>query len=135
MAVVEYAYFDGEVKGNSRVAMAYIEAVRELAVNAEVSELAFSSGEFSAILLTSPIVIFVMVKGSMADAKLQARKILREIGVQREYFDNESCYVVVDYLFVVPQVVIYCGLVEHYCGELPLLFQEFFYYDTANFMR
>ena len=84
MAVVEYAYFDGEVKGNSRVAMAYIEAVRELAVNAEVSELAFSSGEFSAILLTSPIVIFVMVKGSMADAKLQARKILREIGVERK---------------------------------------------------
>ncbi len=83
-AVVEYAYFDGGIKGNSKVAVTYLEVVKDFAVKSNVRELAFSSDNFSAILLTYPIVIFVRVQGDIADAKLHARKILRELGFEKK---------------------------------------------------
>ncbi len=82
--MVEYAYFMEKVVGNSKVAATYLEAVKDFAVKAGVRELAFSTGDFSAILLTSPIAIFVVVEGEIADAKLHVRKILRELGFEKK---------------------------------------------------
>ncbi|AAB90985.1 MULTISPECIES: hypothetical protein [Archaeoglobus] len=76
----EYAYVDGEVKGNSKVAVSYLKAIRELIEKLEVKELVFESDEYSAVLLSEPVIIFVRVRGDISAAKAHARRILRELG-------------------------------------------------------
>ncbi|WP_456467950.1 hypothetical protein [Archaeoglobus sp.] len=80
MMEAEFAYFDGEIKGNSKVAVSYLGAVKDFIVESNISELAFSSNGFSGVLLKEPILIFVRVKGDISDAKLCTRKILKEFG-------------------------------------------------------
>ncbi len=76
----EYAYVDGKVKGNSRVAVSYLEAIKELVERLKIKELVFQSEGYSAALLSEPVMIFVRVEGDFAAAKVQARRILRELG-------------------------------------------------------
>ncbi len=86
---VEYAYIDGEVKGNSKAAVSYLEAVQELFEKLEVKELVFESDGYSAVLLRDPVVIFVRVKGDISLAKVHAKRILRELGyVERENLEE-----------------------------------------------
>ena len=82
--MVEYAYFDGKIRGNSRVAESYLNAVKDFVTEANVRELAFSAAGISAILLTEPVLVFVMVEGGIADAKLQARKVFRDLGFEKK---------------------------------------------------
>ncbi len=80
----EYAYVDVKVKGNSRVAVYYLEAIRDIVEKLEIKELAFQSDGYSAVLLREPVTIFVRVKGDISDAKLHARRVLKELGYLRE---------------------------------------------------
>lgn len=77
----EYAYVDGvRIKGNSNVAVSYLEAIRELVEELEVKELVFQTDDYSGALLSEPVMIFVKVRGDISLAKAQARRILRELG-------------------------------------------------------
>jgi len=80
MAEVEFAYVGEGIKGNSSFAISYLEAVKDIVVEHNISEIAFSSNGFSGILLKSPILIFVKVEGEIPEAKFRARKILKELG-------------------------------------------------------
>lgn len=80
MKEVEFAYFDEGIKGNSSFAISYLEAVKDIVVEHNISEVAFSSNGFSGILLKNPVLIFVKVRGEISEAKVHARKILKELG-------------------------------------------------------
>ncbi|WP_456330015.1 hypothetical protein [Archaeoglobus sp.] len=77
----EYAYVDGvRIKGNSNVAVSYLEAIKELVEKLEIKELVFQTDGYSGALLSKPVMIFVKVRGDTSLAKVQARRILRELG-------------------------------------------------------
>jgi len=89
MKEVEFAYIDGEIKGNSRVAISYLEAVKDFVLESEIREIAFKYGDFSGVLLKNPVPIFVRVMGDIPDAKIHARKILKKLGfAKRDDLDN-----------------------------------------------
>lgn len=89
MNEAEFAYIDGEIKGNSRVAISYLEAVKDVVLEGEIREIAFKYDNFSGVLLKNPIPIFVRVKGDIPDAKVHARKILKKLGfAKRDDLDN-----------------------------------------------
>ncbi|WP_202319922.1 hypothetical protein [Archaeoglobus neptunius] len=80
----EYAYIvDGKVRGNSRIAGLYLMAVKEFVEKCDLEELAFSTDEYSAVLVRKPVLLFVKVGGDISEAKVQLRKILRKEGFIR----------------------------------------------------
>jgi len=77
----EYAYIEGDkIKGNSKVAISYLEAIKEIVETLEIKELVFQTESYSGVLLSEPVMIFVKVSENIPAAKVQARKILRELG-------------------------------------------------------
>jgi len=77
---VEFAYIYNGISGNSKIAESYLRAVYDLLTELGIEEVAFSTKDYSATLITKPIPVFVKVKGDIAAAKVEAKKILRRLG-------------------------------------------------------
>ncbi|MCX8172934.1 MAG: hypothetical protein N3D09_04925 [Archaeoglobaceae archaeon] len=78
--MIEYAYFDEAIKGNSKEMVEYLSTLKKFFDAGIISEFAFTNGETSYFGTRDPIRIVVRVQGDIGEAKFQALKLLRELG-------------------------------------------------------
>ncbi|MFN3384431.1 MAG: hypothetical protein ACK401_06000 [Archaeoglobaceae archaeon] len=91
--MIEYAYFEDIVKGNSREMVEIVKKLKKFFDSGVITELAYSSGKKSFFVIREPILVAVKVNGDIGEAKFQALKLLKSLGyVKKDVYDFEDLF-------------------------------------------
>ncbi|MET1124563.1 MAG: hypothetical protein ABWW66_04775 [Archaeoglobaceae archaeon] len=78
-----YAYYDGMFKGNAKEAIEELKKLFEFMENSGVEEVAYERSETALFAVSKPILALVIAE-SLEEARVQLRKLLRELGYLKE---------------------------------------------------
>uniref|UniRef100_A0A7J2TJE4 Uncharacterized protein n=1 Tax=Archaeoglobus fulgidus TaxID=2234 RepID=A0A7J2TJE4_ARCFL len=91
--MIEYAYFDEIVKGNSREMVETLAKIKKFFDAKVITEFAYTSGRTSFFATREPIPVAVKVFGDIGEAKFQALILLKKLGfVRKDAIDLEDAF-------------------------------------------
>lgn len=91
--MVEYAYFDRGINGNSNEIVEYLIRMKKFFDSGVITEIGFTSGNTSLFAIREPIPLAVKVKGDIGEARFQALKLLKDLGyVRKDVYNLEEIF-------------------------------------------
>lgn len=90
---MEYAYFDGFFKGNSKEMVESLAKLKKFFDANVLMEFAYTSNNISVFATKEPVLLIVKVSGDIGEARFQALSLLKNLGfVRKETINFEDAF-------------------------------------------